>query len=201
MWPLIVCVFASLAVLFERAMWWWNLRNSAHPDLCEKIFKALTDGAFKEALELASGNEDPHIRTIYAGLNNADSSMLGAMQMHASNELEQARKKQWILNTFITMAPLLGLIGTVIGIMDSFNFVGNDELAVTKVSGGIAEALIATATGLGIAIVCLLPYNFFNKCIFSYRLQLEHTMNRIELIVESAKTRGHDLSAYISKHN
>ncbi len=65
----------------------------------------------------------------------------------------------WILDTLVTMAPLLGLLGTIIGIFQSFRVLGNPGTAPTAVTGGVAEALVATAAGLFIAIISMIFYN------------------------------------------
>jgi biopolymer transport protein ExbB len=201
MWPMALLFFLAVCVILDRAIWWLRLHAKVQTTQQEQAREALGLGQFNEAWQITEKQADPYLQNLRDGMSHAATSPLAAMQLHASNLLEKSEARLWILSTVITLAPLLGLLGTVVGIMGSFNFVGNDQLAVTKVSGGIAEALIATAAGLGIAILCLLPFNFFRKKTSLLRGKLEHWINHCELLSGAAKAHGHDLTDFKAPHH
>ena len=200
MWPMAFLFFLAVCVILDRAIWWVSLHSKVQSEKQEQARETLGLGQFNEAWKICEKESDPYLHNLRDGLSHASTSPLAAMQLHASNLLEKSEARLWILSTVITLAPLLGLLGTVVGIMGSFNFIGNDQLAVTKVSGGIAEALIATAAGLGIAILCLLPFNFFRKKTHLLRSKLEHWINHCELLTGAAKAHGHDLADFKAPH-
>jgi len=196
MWPMLFVFFLAIAVIADRCIWWIRLQARMQPTLQEKARSLVGKGQFQEAMHTCASQSDPFLENLYTGLEHANTSPLAAMQLHASNFLEKSESRLWILSTIITLAPLIGLLGTVVGIMGSFNFIGDQALAVTKVTGGIAEALIATAVGLGIAILCLLPFNFFKKKSTLLRGKLEYWINHAELLAANAKAHGHDWSNF-----
>jgi biopolymer transport protein ExbB len=85
---------------------------------------------------------------------------------------------------------LLGLLGTVTGLIKAFGALGTEEIAVIAVTGGIAEALIATACGLGIAIFCLIPFNFFTSRVSNLEFELQTAATNLEVMLEAQKP-GH----------
>lgn len=183
MWPLLLCSLVAVGVIAERVFWWANEAKKFDPERLERIYDALAKKDLAVASGLARNSADPRIAMIWQGLNHHHHSMRGAMEVEAGDRMEKAAQGLSILDTIITLGPLLGLLGTVTGIMHSFNFVGAEEVAAVKVSGGIAEALIATACGLAIAILALIPFNYFNRRLSKLRFQLENAATNVEVLL------------------
>jgi biopolymer transport protein ExbB len=115
--------------------------------------------------------------------------MQGALEVAAGVELQRAGRFLTVMDTMVTLAPLLGLLGTVTGLMKAFLQVGDAELSVMAVTGGIGEALIATACGLGIAIVALIPFNYFTRKHAQLQFELETAATNVVVMVNAAKRR------------
>ncbi|MGD7654040.1 MAG: MotA/TolQ/ExbB proton channel family protein [Verrucomicrobiales bacterium] len=196
MWPILAAFMLALCVILDRAVWWSVLRTKIRPNLQNNAREALGTGDFTTAWNLGANTPEPFLENMREGMSHANTSMLAAMQLHATQLIEKSEARMWILSTMITLAPLLGLFGTVAGLMGSFAAIGTDQLAVTKVTGGIGEALIATASGIAIAVICLLPYNFFRKRVALLRSALERWINHSELLVKSAREHGHNLETF-----
>src|SRR5665213_1035738 len=190
MWPILICALVAVAVVGERTFWWLRESGRRDPKKLEHILAALENGDIEAATRTAEGSQDPIIRMIYRGLNHVHTSMEGALQLAAGIELERAGRFLTVMDTLVTLAPLLGLLGTVTGLMGAFLSVGSAELAVKDVTGGIGVALIATACGLGIAIFSLIPFNYFAGRVARLQFELEAAATNVELMVHSSQAAG-----------
>ena len=187
MWPILASAFVAVAVVGERTFWWWRERQRRDPQRMEQLLVALENRDRPAAMTISADSGDPVIRMIHRGLNHAHTSMQGALQLAAGIELERAGRFLTVMDTLVTLAPLLGLLGTVTGLMRAFLNVGSAELAVASVTGGIGEALIATACGLGIAIFSLIPFNLFTARVARLQFELETAATNVEVMVNEAK--------------
>jgi len=203
MWPILCCVFVAVAVVGERALWWWREARKRDPQKLEQILAALENGDVPAARKIAEGSEDPVVRMIRHGLNHVrhvHASLVGALQLAAGVELERAGRYLTVMDTLVTLAPLLGLLGTVTGLMRAFLHVGSAELSVTAVTGGIGEALIATACGLGIAIFALIPFNFFSAKVTQLQFELETAATNVEVMAGGGRV-GDTVSTHPAAHS
>jgi len=187
MWPILLCALAAVAVVGERSFWWWRESRKRDVERRERLLAALENADVEQAQKLAQGSEDPVIRMIRRSLNHEHTSIPVALQMAAGIEMERAGRFLNVLDTLVTLAPLLGLLGTVTGLMRAFLKVGSAELSVVAVTGGIGEALIATACGLLIAIVSLVPLNYFSGKLARLQFELETGASNVEVLANAGK--------------
>jgi biopolymer transport protein ExbB len=185
MWPILIVSIIGLTVVIERTFWWLGRWFRRDPKRIEKVFTAIEVGDVAEASRLSRDSRDPVLRMIWNGLNHQHASLQGALQVAAGIEIKRAGRFLVVMDTLVTLAPLLGLLGTITGLIRSFSFLGNEELAVSAVTGGIAEALIATACGLGIAIFALIPFNFFTSRVSNLEFELQTAATNLEVMLES----------------
>jgi biopolymer transport protein ExbB len=135
---------------------------------------------------LGSASRDSLARSLAVALAHRGESFAAAMLRAANLELKRWNRGLPALDTVITLAPLLGLLGTVTGMIGAFGLLGSQTLdAPAAITGGIAEALIATAFGLVIAIVALIPFNYLNAALEERRHELEDAATRIELLLRT----------------
>jgi len=191
MWPILIVSIVALTVVLERCIWWGGRWFRRDPKRIEKVFTAIENGDTAEASRLSRGSRDPVLRMLWNGLNHQHSSLEAALQVAAGIEIKRAGRFLVVMDTLVTLAPLLGLLGTITGLIRSFSFLGNEELAVQAVTGGIAEALIATACGLGIAIFALIPFNFFTSRVSNLEFELQTAATNLEVMLQAQTAEKH----------
>ncbi|MBA2433045.1 MAG: hypothetical protein H0V56_13175, partial [Chthoniobacterales bacterium] len=112
MYPLLLTSIVAIAVVLERIFWWlfrWMRRD---PKRVEKVFTAIENGDVAEASRLSRGSRDPVLRMMWNGLNHQHASLQGALQVAAGIEIKRAGRFIVVMDTLVTLAPLLGLLGT-----------------------------------------------------------------------------------------
>ena len=166
MWPLLFTSILTLACIFERLLFWFNLRNKNHkiPKLILDNFNVY-DEEFIELLNKKKNNPYSQILiNVFSSNFIIEKDFEKALEISLFYQNNKLNKYGNILNLTVGIAPLLGLLGTVLGLMDSFYFIdlGNVGANSKEVTGGISEALVSTAYGLIIAILTLVFLSYFN---------------------------------------
>lgn len=182
MWPLLACSFLALVVIIERLLFWFGSLKKRNRHLAGEVLDLASRGEWETIRERTADSGDYVIRVLVSGILHRDYDMTSAMMAEAESQIQKMQKFMGMLDTMITVSPLLGIFGTVLGIISSFEVLGmagiDDPRAVT---GGIAQALITTAAGLGIAIMSVFPYNYFNSRIERATHEMEKYATSLEL--------------------
>jgi biopolymer transport protein ExbB len=187
MWPLLLCSIVSLTISIERILFWWREKRRRDNNRLEKIFRQTETGDYHSVLHLSHGGTDEidgldfSARILISGLANRNYGLRESMEVAAGDEIERMKRGLDILDTIITMAPLFGILGTVLGIIDSFELLGHSGIEDPKaVTGGIAQALITTAAGLTVALMTLVPFNYLVAKVKKETKEVNKIMLRFE---------------------
>ena len=179
--PLLACSLISLALTIERFFFWAKINSQ---QTVQNMLGLAEQGEFDKAMKLGKESQHPIARVLAAGLAHRNPAPAKAPEAAAQAQLPTLKKRLGALDTIITLAPLLGLLGTVVGMIGSFDIMSEAGIGQPHaVTGGVAEALIATATGLLIAILTLVPYNYFSSRVEKEMDAMEHFSSSLELLL------------------
>lgn len=188
MWPLLITSVVSLAVVLDRVYFIVMVSLKRQPEVVEAILTNVERGNLGAAVSAGEHSKDFVAHVLVYGLKQSDKSLSNALLRAANFELKRFNQGLSVLDTVVTLAPLLGLLSTVTGMIRAFGLLGGRELdAPTVITGGIAEALIGTAFGLGIAVVALIPFNYLNARLEEARHEIEDASTHLELLLKPSR--------------
>ena len=192
MYPIIFCSIVALAVLFER-LWVLRRKNIIPEEFISQVEILLKKQKIPEALFLCQNDISSIAKIFLAGLKNTQKGMWlvkEAIEERGSREATILEKNVEILSTIANLTPLLGLLGTVSGMIKTFKAISIQGIAnAAPLAGGIAEALITTASGLCIAIPTLVCYRLLKDKASSLVFEMEENSIRlVDLIEGCSKT-------------
>ncbi len=171
-----VLLLVALTIALERA--WYLRRVLVAGNHVMQQLDSVTRAEMPMLRELSKHcSQLPHARVLDAvlkhDLNHHFDRLSDKMEEGIMREAPRVDRYLWVLDTIVTLAPLLGLLGTIIGMFNAFQVLSDPGIAPTKVTGGVAEALLATASGLFIAILGLMFFNGLNNRVRVIMHQLE----------------------------
>lgn len=181
-WPLGACVVAGLLVIIWKFIDIF-MKSSSTKKILREVDAQLANHQIKEALELTRESNSPAANILYAGLERHDEGtdrVMKAIENQGLIELSKLERGLVVLATLTNVAPLLGFLGTVIGMIAAFQAIQlAGEVDATTVAGGIKTALTTTAAGLAIAIPVSIAHNFFVSRIDSLVIHMEESAQKM----------------------
>jgi biopolymer transport protein ExbB len=197
MWPLLVLSILALGTIFER-IWFWASLLFKERETVNRVLDAATSN-MQVAREIAlEARRQPIGRYLFAPLRlaNPDPEVFRlALESAADDELASMRRGDKLLEAVIALSPLLGLLGTVLGLISSLGSIRISDLGTASTAGvtlGIAEALISTATGLIVAIVSLAFYRLFQAFWYNQIRVFRKAGGELELLYRQAWLQGEE---------
>lgn len=181
-WPLLVCLVIGIGVIIWKLISLWMIAAKTRQVLRD-VDELLTQQQIREALELTRDTDAPAANILYAGLERSEEGtdrVMKAIENQGLIEMSKLEGGLVILATLATIAPLLGFLGTVIGMIIAFQSIeAAGEVEATLVAGGIKVALLTTAAGLAIAIPVSIGHNYFVSFIDGLVIDMEESAQKM----------------------
>jgi len=194
MWPILLVMTIGLTVIVERVLFIIRENSQREPEVVAKMLECVEKNDIDGALSLGRKSNDTVARIVVYSLSHMD-SLSNAFFRASAQELARYQQGMATLDTCITAAPLLGLLGTVTGMMRTFSVLGSAGSDIGSASSGIvsgvAEALIATMFGLGIAVTCLFPYNYLNARTEQAKGEIADASHALEILIKKNEMSSH----------
>ena len=181
MWPLLFLSVVTVSIVLERGIFWLRLDSRRGRSRYRGLAEALRRSDRSRIAGLVDGDGSPYASLARDMIGSQDQIDEATAAVFSEEIRPRFERGLLMLSTIVTAAPMLGILGTVIGIIQSFELLGGDATITdpNQVSGGIAEALITTATGLVVALLALFPYMLF-------RGKQDRAIGRLESLATSA---------------
>lgn len=181
-WPLAFCMVLGLIVIVWKFIDLQG-KSSKTKKILKEVDELLNEDRLREALDLTRDSNAPAAKILYAGLERHDEGtdrVMKAIENQGLIELSRLEKGLVILSTLMNVAPLLGFLGTVIGMIIAFQSIeAAGEVEATLVAGGIKVALLTTAIGLVIAIPVSIAHNYFVSRIDALVIDMEESAQKM----------------------
>lgn len=190
MWPMLMVSLITITVIIERLLFIARENAQREPEVVEKMLESVERRDVEGALAIGRKSKDFIAKILVYSLSNREYSLSNAFVRASGQELARYQQGMATLDTCITAAPLLGLLGTVTGMMRTFGALGGGDVsgAAATITGGVAEALIATACGLAIAVIGLLPYNYLNARSEQAKQEVADASHALEILLKKSET-------------
>tara|TARA_A100001037_G_scaffold116649_1_gene106079 strand:+ start:1658 stop:2281 length:624 start_codon:yes stop_codon:yes gene_type:complete len=191
MWLLLITSAMAITVFIERLLHYHRAQINSM-EFIEGIRNVLRQANVVEAISICEATPGPVPRLVKAAILSRDSGREGvreALEEAGLMEVPRLEEKLNLLATIAQIAPLIGLFGTTLGMIDTFSVVSENGLysQVEDLAGGVWRALICTASGLGIAIPCYAAYNYLVSRVNSIVLDMEKASTEIVTIVSATQ--------------
>jgi biopolymer transport protein ExbB len=177
MWPLLACSIVAVAVVLDRALYLWHSRCDREA-LVDAVTQAYRGDGVEAAVAETHGYRGPLARIARHALMTVGASTPDELHMAVERmkALQTAllERRLYLLGTIGATAPFIGLFGTVLGIQRAFKQMHlQNNAGIGVVGAGVSEALVATAVGLGLAIIAVIAYNVFNNLVDRAALEMD----------------------------